>query len=80
MTDNPQTGVTLILADKDYKYGVGPILCRVKLIIEPQNYGDGVRWWRVVGECAEGVLERHSSWRERELYIREPAFTQRTNI
>ena len=76
MTNQPQPSGTLRLSDTDYKYGVGPIACRVTRVIEPQSFGDGVIWWRVLGDCAQGTPEHHGEWRERELYIREPAFAQ----
>lgn len=64
----PQRGMVLALTDAEYKFGVGPLLCRVTEVITPVLF-DEVLWWHVRGDCAYGTQERHSGWQDRELYV-----------
>jgi hypothetical protein len=64
----PQRGMVLALAEPEYKFGAGPLLCRVMEVIAPVLFDD-VLWWHVRGECAYGTKERHGGWQSRELYV-----------
>ena len=64
----PQPGMTLTLQEQEYKFGIGPLLCKVHEVIEEVHF-DGEPWWRVRGECANGTAARHGGWIERELYV-----------
>jgi hypothetical protein len=64
----PQPGMVLVLADDQYRFGVGPLLCRVVEVIAPVLF-DEVLWWHVSGECAYGTVQRHGGWQARELYV-----------
>lgn len=64
----PRPGMVLVLADDQYRFGVGPVLCRVIEVIAPVLF-DEVLWWHVGGECAYGTPDHHGGWQERELYV-----------
>lgn len=68
----PQRGMVLALAEADYKFGVGPLLCRVTDVIAPVIFDD-VLWWHLSGECANGTPAHHSGWQPRELYVIDSA-------
>lgn len=65
---SPQPGVVLALAEDQYRFGVGPVLCRVMQVIAPVLF-DGVLWWHLRGECARGTAENHGGWQSNELYV-----------
>lgn len=64
--------VVLTLADEQYKFGSGPMLCRILEVIAPVIF-DNVLWWHLRGECAEGTRAHHGGWHERELYVTDTA-------
>lgn len=64
--------VVVKLADHQYKFGTGPLICRIMEVIEPVIF-DNVLWWHVRGECGYGNRDHHSGWQVRELYIVDPA-------
>lgn len=64
----PPLGVVLALNHEDYKFGSGPMLCRVRTVLA-LVYFDNVPWWHVAGACANGTVENHGGWHDRELYI-----------
>lgn len=64
--------VVLELADHQYKFGSGPLLCRILEVISPMIF-DNALWWHVRGECAYGTRAHRTGWQERELYIVDSA-------
>jgi hypothetical protein len=64
--------MVLVLTESEYKFGLGPLLCRVRHVIEPVLF-DEVLWWHLAGECAHGTREHHSGWHDRELYVIDSA-------
>lgn len=66
--------MVLALTEDQYKFGVGPLLCRVVDVIAPVLFDD-VLWWHLRGECAHGTDEHHSGWQKRELYVLGAAIT-----
>ena len=56
------------LSEDQYKFGSGPLLCKVETVIALVQF-DGFPWWHLRGECAHGTRDRHSSWFTRELYV-----------
>jgi hypothetical protein len=64
----PKPGMLLRLKESDYKFGSGPLLCKVGRVIE-EVILDDASWWRITGECASGTLDHHGGWRERELCV-----------
>jgi hypothetical protein len=71
----PATGPSgvLLLAEADYRYGVGPITARVREVIDRVAYYNEP-WLRVIAEVAEGTRDGRGRWVERRLYVREAAF------
>ena len=59
-----------MLAEPDYRYGVGPIIARVVAVLEQVSY-DAERWWHVEAEVANGTPDRHGGWVQRTVYLRE---------
>jgi hypothetical protein len=70
MTDptQPKPGMVLRLTDDQYKFGSGPLLCKVETVITPVQF-DGSPWWHLRGECAIGTQDRHGPWHLRELHV-----------
>ena len=68
----PRPGQVFELAERDYLYGLGPVLARVERVLGPVEYR-GEPWWHVSGTVANGTPERHGGWQKRELYLREAA-------
>lgn len=68
--DVPQVESDRILAfaESEYRFGVGPLLCRAVQVIAPVLF-DGVLWWHLRAECACGTADNHSGWQVRELYV-----------
>jgi hypothetical protein len=64
----PGPGTTLHLTENQYKFGVGPLLCRVRAVIAPVEF-DGALWWHLDADCAQGTPEHHGGWTTRELYV-----------
>lgn len=56
------------LAEEQYKFGAGPLLCRVVEVIAPVLFDEAL-WWHLRGECADGTPDRHGGWLIRELYV-----------
>ena len=69
MIDMPRPGMVLHLAEENYKFGIGPLICRVRAVIAPVTFDDEL-WWHLRGECANGTAENHGGWVDRELYVR----------
>lgn len=54
MSGSPEVGETYALADEDYRFGAGALLCRVTKIIGERDFGEGGKietWWEVEGIC-----------------------------
>jgi hypothetical protein len=66
----PRPGEILVLAEDDYRYGIGPILARISIILARVEY-HGEPWWSVQAEAANGTPENHGEWHRRDLYVRE---------
>lgn len=66
----------LALSEAQYKFGVGPVLCRSIQVIAPVIF-DNEHWWHVRAECAYGTREHHGGWHHRELYVIATALTMR---
>lgn len=67
----PAVGDLLELAEEHYRFGVGPLVCRVRTVIAPVRF-DGGLWWHLRGECKRGTLATISDlvgWQDRELYV-----------
>ena len=64
----PERGALLVLGEAQYRFGLGPLLCRVVDVIAPVLF-DEVMWWHLRGECASGTPDRHGGWQIRELYV-----------
>lgn len=64
----PIPGMTLSLTEEEYRFGVGPILCRVRAVIAPVEF-DGALWWHLSADCAPGTPGHHGGWTTRELYV-----------
>lgn len=64
----PVPGTTLRLDEEQYRFGSGPMLCRVRAVIAPVEF-DGVLWWHLSADCAPGTPENHGGWSTRELYV-----------
>ena len=80
MTANvPEPRAVLELAEEQYKFGRGPLLCRVVRVIAPVVF-DEVLWWHVQGECACGTRESHGGWQDRELYVVDAAVPARSRV
>lgn len=65
----PARGMVLHLEDAQYRFGAGPIICRVIEVIDLLTLDGGPPWWHVRGECALGVRGHHGGWEVRELYV-----------
>ena len=63
----PIVGETYLLADEDYQYGAGPLLCRVTAVLRETVYANEP-WWEV-----EAMVKPPSSSGpayERQLYVK----------
>jgi hypothetical protein len=65
----PLPGTVLHLDDPQYRFGTGPIICRVLAVLGLLNLDDGPPWWHVRAECALGTPSHHGPWHDRELYV-----------
>jgi hypothetical protein len=61
--------LVLHLADAQYRFGAGPLICRVVDVLDLLHLDDGPPWWHLRGECAHGVRARHGGRHVRELYV-----------
>ena len=52
----PDPGEVLVLADEQYRFGVGPLLSRVVSVLGVVGI-DAEPWWHLRGECARGTPE-----------------------
>jgi hypothetical protein len=68
----PRPGEVYVLADNDYRYGIGPIVARLISVHERLAY-DNQPWWHVSADVAVGSPQHHGGWRKWDLYIRESA-------
>jgi hypothetical protein len=59
----------LVLADEEYRFGVGSLLCIVHRVFAELDLDDGPSWWHLSAECAQGTLTHHGGWHLRELYV-----------
>lgn len=71
---NPHRGMLLALRERDYRFGSGPLLCKIGTVLTDVKF-DNQTWWHIRGECANGTVENHGGWHERELYIIDSAIT-----
>lgn len=72
MTDEgPAISRTYLLAEDDYRYGVGPLLVRVTKVLEPAEFGDGDLWWLVEAMCKHPQVG--GPGHHRTLYVRAPS-------
>lgn len=62
----PMVGETYLLADEDYQYGSGPLLCRVTKVVRETVYANEP-WWEVTAMCKPPTSA--SPAYERQLYI-----------
>ena len=69
MTGMPRPGMVLHLAEENYKFGIGPLICRVREIITLVHFDDEP-WWHMRGDCANGTADNHGGFVDRELYVR----------
>lgn len=69
----------LELAEEQYKFGRGPLLCRVVHVIAPVVF-DEVLWWHVQAECASGTRDNHGGWQDREVYVVDAAVSGRSGF
>lgn len=52
-----RVGDRLVLAEKDYKFGTGPLLVEILTIEDCLRWSDGA-WWRVSAHCRSAPGER----------------------
>jgi hypothetical protein len=71
---SPAPGTVLRLTDDQYRFGVGPLLCRVQQVIGLVHIDDAP-WWHLRGQCANGTAAHHGPWSGRELYVISSAVT-----
>lgn len=75
----PAPGDVLELGEDHYKFGAGPLVCRVGSVIARVTL-DGRTWWHVRGQCKRGTaatLLECVPWTDRELYIDAAAVRSR---
>ena len=65
----PEVGERFGLATEAYKYGVGPIYCRVKAVRGKWSFDDVHWWWHIDAEYAEGTERAHGPWQEGAFYV-----------
>jgi hypothetical protein len=67
----PVVGASYLLAESDYKFGVGELLARITRVVGPVDFGEGGRvevWWEVEAHC---TVPRHAGpGQHRPLYVR----------
>lgn len=68
----PRPGDTLVLAENDYRYGVGPVVVRVREVIDRVDY-HAAPWWFLRADVANGSPAHHGGWVDRQIYVREAA-------
>jgi hypothetical protein len=66
--EGPAISTTYLLAEDDYRYGVGPLLVRVTKVLEPAEFGDGDLWWLVEAICKHPQIS--GPGHHRTLYVR----------
>lgn len=73
----PRPGDLLALTEDQYRFGIGPVLVRVRVraILAAVEY-DGQPWWHVSGEVANGTAENHGGWIDRDVYVEAAALRQ----
>lgn len=67
----PAPGDVLELHEDHYKFGAGPLVCRVGAVIARVNL-NGRPWWHLRGHCKYGTVATLLDvvpWTERELYV-----------
>lgn len=64
----PTPGTVLHLTEQQYKFGRGPLLCKVQQVITLVLFDDHP-WWHLRGQCADGTAANHGGWHDRELYV-----------
>jgi hypothetical protein len=67
----PTVGGYYLLAESDYRFGVGELLARVTRVHGPVEFGEGGRcelWWQVDAVCT--VPRRTGPGQHRSLYVR----------
>ena len=72
----PRPGDVYELAEAHYRFGTGPLVCRVVRPIGPVLF-DGEPWWHIRGHIKHGTLATMDAspqqWQERELHVRASA-------
>jgi hypothetical protein len=66
--EGPTISRTYLLAEDDYRYGVGPLLTKVTRVLEPAEFGDGELWWLVEAMCKHPQVTGPGQYRT--LYVR----------
>lgn len=64
----PRPGEILVLGEAAYRFGIGPVVLRVAEIVGLVEF-DGLPWWEVAGEVANGTPARHGGWVGRTVYV-----------
>lgn len=67
----PIVGATYLLAEADYRFGLGELLARVTRVVAPVEFGAGGRtelWWQVEAVCT--VPLHTGPGQHRSLYVR----------
>lgn len=70
----PRPGDVLVLSEEDYRYGIGPVVARVEVVVGRVEYR-GEQWWSVQAQAANGTPDNHGGWHPRDLYVREATLT-----
>ena len=71
----PKIGRVYELAERDYKYGEGPLMARIVGVLRKTIFDDEP-WWEVKAFTTWGTSMEHGDMdAERYLYIREQALT-----
>lgn len=65
----PRQGETLALPERDYRYGVGPVVAVTTAVTALIEYDDEP-WWQIDADVADGTPENHGGWISRTLYVR----------
>lgn len=67
----PIVGAVYLLAENDYRFGLGALLVRVTRVMAPVEFGEGGRtelWWHVEAVCC--VPHHTGPGQQRSLYLR----------
>lgn len=74
MTREPvlRPGEVFVFSESQYKFGVGPVVVRAIWGIEAVEF-DGVLWWELSAEVANGTTDNHGGWIVRGLYVEAAA-------